>query len=161
MNFVLVGSKVYLFLEGRQCCDEVSWGAEADRKESWRRGEILRKTKGKRRVSSSVAKSFGHDRDLPLRLLWSSSLLQEDIEERERESKNWRDNQSLLFVRNCVRGQCLCSRIMYIICEWDPNIFSDASVCKAWPELCVVSSVVLLRLSVFKLQVDQWAIAER
>jgi hypothetical protein len=24
MNFVLVGSKVCLFLEGRQCCDEVS-----------------------------------------------------------------------------------------------------------------------------------------
>jgi hypothetical protein len=24
MNFVLLGSKVCLFLEGRQCCDEVS-----------------------------------------------------------------------------------------------------------------------------------------
>jgi hypothetical protein len=104
-----------------------------------------RRTEGKKRVSSSVAESFwpclwssaASD-------MWFSSLLQEYLEERERELEERSDP---LFVRNWVRGQCLCSRTMYIIYQWDPSIFSKAFVCKAWPELCVV----LLSLSRFGL----------
>jgi len=51
---------------------------------------------------------------------------------------------------------------MYTIHEWCPSIFSsEASVCDVWSELCVVSSDALLGLSVFKLQVDRWAMARR
>ncbi len=77
----------------------------------------MRKTEGKRRVNSSVAKSFGHDRDLPLRLLWSSSLLQEDIEEREREREQELEGQSEPLV--CKK---LCSRAVLVLSDYVYNL---------------------------------------
>jgi hypothetical protein len=101
-NFVkgVIGSKDGLFLENsRQCCDEAG---------------------RRRRVSSSVAKSLGQDCDFPLCLMCGLAHCcrrREKERERERERENWRDNQRLWFVRNCVRGQCLCFQTMYTIHE--------------------------------------------
>jgi hypothetical protein len=48
--------------------------------------------------------------------VWSSSLLQEDIE-RGREEELGGQSVPPVFVRNCVRGQCLRSQTAYTIHE--------------------------------------------
>ncbi len=50
-----------------------------------------------RRVSSSVAGSLGQDCEFPLRLMCGLAHCCRRIG-RERERKNWRDNQRLLFL---------------------------------------------------------------
>jgi hypothetical protein len=70
-------------------------------------------------VSSSVAGSFWPESGVSAASdKWSSSLLQ-GHREREREEEEELEGQSAspVFVRNCVRGQCLRSRTMYTIHE--------------------------------------------
>jgi hypothetical protein len=68
-------------------------------------------------VSSSVAESFGHDRDFSAASNVWSSLLQEDI---KREGERGRIGGTISasgLVRNCVRRQCLRSQTMCPIHE--------------------------------------------
>jgi hypothetical protein len=68
-------------------------------------------------VSSSVAGSFWPESGVSVASdMWSSSLLQGQ-REREREEELEGQSASPVFVRNCVRGQCLRSRTMYTIHE--------------------------------------------
>jgi hypothetical protein len=69
-------------------------------------------------VSSSVAGSFWPESGVSAASdMWSSSLLQ-GHREREREEEELEgQSASPVFVRNCVREQCLRSRTMYTIHE--------------------------------------------
>ncbi len=69
-------------------------------------------------MSSSVAGSFWPESGVSAASdMWSSSLLQGQREREKKKKKLEGQSASPIFVRNCVRGQCLCSRTMYTIHE--------------------------------------------